>query len=216
MGFDRRQLANDTEETTRLTQEGHQSQIWTAMPAIVQKVRLDEMTVDVQPTIQGKIEDIDGVVTDVNLPVLIHVPICFPSAGGFTITMPVAVGDEVLVVIANRCIDGWWASGKISVQAEQRMHDLSDGFAILGPRSVPRVVPNISTTNLQIRNDAGTAYIEMTPGGAINLVGNVTVTGTLSASGGITSGSGPSAIALSTHKHSGVVPGGGTSGVPVP
>ncbi len=114
------------------------------------------MTIEAQPAIQGVVEDESGGSEAVNLPLLIHVPIIFPSGGGFLITFPLSEGDEVLVMFASRCIDAWWQSGGIQRPLEYRMHDLSDGFAIPGPRSLPNTVSDISTTDLQIRNDDGT------------------------------------------------------------
>lgn len=167
---DRAQLYNDAEEAQRLVLDGRQATIWTAIPGIVQSVNFSAMTVEVQPSIQGTIENENGTIQSVNLPLLVDVPIVFPSAGGFTITFPIVVGDEVLVVFSSRCIDAWWQSGGIQRPMEARMHDLSDGFAIPGPRSQPRVVPGISNSAMQIRNDAGTSYIEIDDDGKINLV----------------------------------------------
>ena len=105
------------------------------MPGIVQSVDLATMTCSVQPAIQGTIELEDGSLQTTNYPLLIHVPIIFPRAGNFIITLPLAAGDEVLVSWACRCIDAWWQSGGIQRPMEARMHDLSDGFAIPGPTS---------------------------------------------------------------------------------
>ncbi len=220
MSSDRNQLLNDGEQAMRLVLDGRQSSIWTALPCIVTAVNLTAMTLEAQPAIQGTIETETGEMQSVNLPVLVDVPIVFPGAGGFILTFPVAIGDEVLVIFASRCIDAWWQSGGIQRPAEARMHDLSDGFAIPGPRSQPRVAPNISATAAQLRNQAGTSYIEMSPDGKVKIVspveidftGNIKVTGTIMATGEITSG----AIPLSTHKHAGVTTGGGTSGGPTP
>ncbi len=151
----------------RLVLDGRQSSIWTAMPGIVQSVDLEAMTCEVQPAIQGTIEDENGVLQSVNLPILVDIPICFPNAGGFIITFPMAKGDEVLVVMASRCIDAWWQSGGIQRPMEARMHDLSDSFAIPGPRSQPNVATSISSTDLEIRNKAGSVYISITSGGKI-------------------------------------------------
>jgi phage baseplate assembly protein gpV len=104
--------------------------------------------------------------------------------------------------------------GGVQVQAEMRMHDLSDGFLIPGPKSQPKVISGISSTNLQIRTNVGANYIELTPTGQVNIVGNLHVQGTIIASGEITGGA--TAIPLSTHHHTGVTPGGGTSGPPTP
>lgn len=165
--MDRAQLLNDAEEAMRLVLDGRQSMLWTAMPGIIQSVDLAAMTCEVQPAIQGTIEDENGAVQSVNLPLLVDVPIVFPGAAGFIITFPLAAGAEVLVVFASRCIDAWWQSGGIQRPAEMRMHDLSDGFAIPGPRSQPNVVDGISSTALEIRNLAGTTLLSITAGGKI-------------------------------------------------
>lgn len=207
--------------------DGRQVGIWTAMPAIVQSVNLTAMTLVAQLAIQGRVLNSDGTETYVNIAPIQDVPICFPSAGGFTITLPIAAGDEVLLVFASRCIDSWWQNGGFAnVAMEFRMHDLSDGFAIPGPRSQTRLVGSISTTDLQIRNDAGSTFISIDAAGNINLTspgginidgpatftGDVMVTGKVTATGEV-EGNG---IMLSTHTHSGVTSGGGTSGPPVP
>lgn len=221
--MDRRQLYNDPEEGFRTAFDGRQVDLWTAMPCIVQSIDFDDMTLSAQPTIQATIEDEKGFLTSVNLPMLIKVPIVYPSAGGFTITFPIAAGDEVLVIFASRCIDSWWQSGAIGVPMEARMHDLSDGFAIPGPKSQPKVISNISSTAVQIRNDAGSSYVEISSDGKIKLVssseiditGNLKVTGTISATGEVTGNSATVPITLTTHVHSGVTTGGGSTGGPV-
>lgn len=161
-GEDPRQYLNDNEEGQRLAQDGHQARIWTAMPGIVQSVDLAKMTCVVQLAIQGRAEDEEGALTYQNISLLQDVPIVFPRAGGFTITFPIAAGDEVLVVFASRCIDSWWQNGGFANKPmEFRMHDLSDGFAIPGPSSQPKVIEAISSTEIQIRNDAGDTYLSI-------------------------------------------------------
>lgn len=208
--MDRAQLLNDQEEATRLLLEGNQVGLWTALPAIVTKVTLSAMTIEVQPALQAVIEDETGKLTPVNLPLLVDVPIVFPSAGGFTITLPIAIGDEVLVIFSSRCIDAWWQSGGVQQAMEARMHDLSDGFAIPGPRSTPRKISGISSTALQMRNDAGTSYVEISADGKIKLVsaseiditGDLKVTGTITATTDVKVGS----VSLTSHVHQVSVP----------
>lgn len=221
--MDRNQLLNDPELAIRYALDAVQARMWTAMPAIVTKVDLTEMTVECQPAIKGVITNEDQSETYVNLPVLVDCPICFPSAGGFTLTLPIAVGDEVLVIIASRCIDAWWQSGGVQLPIELRMHDLSDGFAIPGPRSLPRKVSSISPTNAQLRNDAGTTFLEITPTGRINMTapngvtvtGDLNVTGNVKATQEVTAKQGTANVHLSTHIHSGVTTGSGNTGAPV-
>lgn len=214
--MDRNELLNDAETAVTYALDGRQSQMWTAIPAIVTSVNLTAMTIECQPAIKGAIQNPDNSETVVSLPLLVDVPICFPSAGGFVLTLPIAIGDEVLVIFASRCIDAWWQNGVESIPMETRMHDLSDGFAIPGPRSQPNVVSGISASNAQLRTVAGTCYLEITPAGAINLVApaGVKITGNLVVTGTVTGG--PAGIGLTTHKHLGVTTGGGTSGGPTP
>jgi len=211
------QYLNDGEEALRLAFDGRLSNLWTALPGIVESVDFATMTCSVQPAIQGIVTDETGNEVPVNLPMLIHCPIIFPQAGGFALTLPLAVGDEVLIVWASRAIDAWWQSGGIQRPVEARMHDLSDGYVIPGPVSVPNVIGSISTTGAQLRNKAGTTLLEIGGDGKIRLTasevditGNLKVTGTIVATGEVTGNS----IPLSTHLHGGVTTGTGNTGVP--
>jgi len=234
----REERLDDPEESLRLALENAQSQIWTALPGVVTAVDLSKQTVSVQPSIQGNISAPDGSSQSVNLPLLVDVPIVWPRAGGFALTFPIAAGDEVLVVFASRCIDTWWQSGGVGVQAEVRMHDLSDGFAVLAPTSQPRKLSGVSSTNVQLRDDAGTTYVEIAPGGKIkllgatsidlnaptinmkatniNIEGTTTQTGSMNMTGQVTQTGGMSigGVTFGSHKHTGVQTGGGTSGGP--
>jgi hypothetical protein len=216
----RSERLDDLEEGLRIAMDSHQSHMWTALPGIVAGVDLAAQTLSVQPSVQGSITAPDGSVQAVNLPLLVDVPVVWPRAGGFALTFPIKAGDEVLVVFASRCIDAWWQSGDVGAQAEARMHDLSDGFAILAPTSQPKKFENINPNNVQLRDESGTTYVEITPDGAarvvaatkvdieapsVNIKGNVVHSGGSWVSNGITFGS---------HKHTGVVPGSGTSGGP--
>ena len=167
---DRRQLTNDPGVMMRAAQKAWQSVVWTALPGIITRFDAGKMTCEVQPTIQAKVLDYQGNTNWVKLPLLVDCPVVFPSAGGFSLTFPIKAGDEVLVVFASRCIDSWWQSGGIQVQAELRMHDLSDGFVIPGPRSQPRVLsPEVVTNQVQLRKDDGSSYF------AINQAGDMFV-----------------------------------------
>lgn len=166
--MDPREYLNDNEEAQRLSLDGRQSTMWTAIPAIVGSVDLTKMTLEATPAIQGRFEDQTGVVTYVDMPQVLDVPIVFPRTAGFAITFPIAAGDEVLIIFASRCIDAWWQSGGFSNKPmEFRMHDLSDGFAIPGPASQPNVLSGISSTDLQIRNRAGTVFLSIGADGKI-------------------------------------------------
>jgi hypothetical protein len=214
--------------------DNHQKDLWTSLPGIIQSFNAEAMTVVVQPTIQVRVTDRPtNKKTWVNMPLLLDVPIVIQRAGGMSVTLPIQVGNECFVCFSSRCIDGWWQLGGIQKQTEFRMHDLSDGFAFLGPTSQPHVIANYSTTTMQIRSDDGGLVMDFNPSnhnltittsgdidttstnfsitgkltvtGDTDIKGNVTTTGTLKNNG---------LLVGSTHTHGGVTPGSGTTGVP--
>lgn len=176
---------------------GLQANLWTAMPGKVSSVEnlAAQGTIDVQPTIRSVILGSDGKPVSKQLPVLPDCPVVMMGGGGFTTTYPIAKDDECLIVIANRCIDNWWANGDIQDQAEPRMHDLSDGFAIVGLRSRPRWLTGYDTKNVQMRSDDGKSFIEMTPDGDINATAQLDINLTASGSINLTAGKGISLTA---------------------
>ena len=162
--MDRRERTQDPIEATRTAVEGKQAELWTALPGLVESFDPVAMTVSVQPAVTGSVGDERGKTSTGTLPLLVDVPVVFPCGGGFTLTHPIKEGDECLVVFASRCIDGWWQAGGIGGTPDARMHDLSDGIAIVGPRSQARVLnPAVDTQNVQLRTDDGKAHITMMP-----------------------------------------------------
>lgn len=87
----------------------------------------------------------------------------FPRGGGCTLTFPVKAGDECLVIFADRCIDFWWQSGGVQEPVDDRQHDLSDAFCIVGPQSQAQKIGGISTGATQLRSDDGSTYFELNP-----------------------------------------------------
>lgn len=220
-GARRAERIQDAEEALIRAFAGLQAGIWTALPATVVKVDLEKMTIEAQPTIAAQIRAPDGSFSWVTMPVMVDVPIIFPSGGGYTLTFPIAVGDECLLVYSSRCIDAWWQSGGVQLQADLRMHDLSDAFALIGPRSQPRVLPSVSTTSVELRNDAGTTRVAIkangdlaftTPGTLDISAGTVNITAAVHTTGALTNNG---KDVGSAHKHSGVQPGGSNTGNPV-
>jgi hypothetical protein len=140
----------------------HQPTIWTALPAVVDTFNAGKATVHAQPTIQAQVYQPNGQWIDTNLPLCHDCPITYPGGGGFSLTFPLAKGNEGLLVFASRCIDSWWQSGGIQKQAELRMHDLSDGFFLpTGGMSNPNVPSSISTTGTELRSANGMASVHI-------------------------------------------------------
>ncbi len=145
-------------ETLRTLQSSVSSQLRVSMPGIVQSFDADSVTCDIQIGIKG---ESGGEST--NLSVLTNVPVVFQRGGGVTMTFPIKAGDECLLVFGDRCIDFWLQSGDIQETVDEREHDLSDAFAIIGPQSQAKKISGISTSAAQFRSDDGSTYFEINP-----------------------------------------------------
>ncbi|MER5082435.1 Gp138 family membrane-puncturing spike protein [Providencia stuartii] len=163
------------------------------------------------------------------LPPLVDVPVGFYRGGGFCVTVPVREGDEGLVIFAERCIDGWYVSGKQSQPLDHRFHDLSDAFFLPQGSSQPNKIPNYSSDSLSLQTDDGSTFIRMQSGkimikgdiehqGNYQLTGNALIKGNHSVNGNSESSGGTlkhnGKNIGDTHTHSGVQTGGGNTGGP--
>jgi hypothetical protein len=190
--FDARQVRTDQLETTLALHDRRQAQIHTAMVCQVIQFYPDTMTVDVQPCIQGIWRQPDGTVQYFDIAVLKDVPVIYPGGGQHTITFPVNAGDYCLVIFCERSIDNWYQMGGVQQPSDWRMHDINDGFALVGIRPNPTALggqanaavrrttrenlgPVTNTTATQIRSDDGLTAV--TVDGPTNTV-TVTCSGT--------------------------------------
>jgi len=182
--------ANDFEASLKAVIRSELLLLQTSCP--VQVVSYDplSMTATVQPLIRARVPLPDGTHIMVKPQLLVTVPVIFQSGGGFTLTFPIKPNDEGVCIFSSRAIDLWWLQGGIQNPVEFRIHSADDGFLMVGARSKPNVLPNISTTEVQLRSDDGLTSIGMGPLGAINIVaplpGLVTITGNLLVTGTIT------------------------------
>ena len=223
--MDRRERYPDQDETLRVYTEAKQARLWTALPGIVQSYNPAQMTVTVQPAINGVARQQDGTFVSLKMPVLLDVPVVWQGGGGCTAIFPITAGDECLVVFSSRCIDAWWSKGGVQDPTEVRMHSLSDGFALVGVRSAKTAFTPPTGVAALMSND-GTTYVQLNPStqalkltapGGINLngvtidsSGNVSSPATVTATTDVVGGG----KHLKTHTHSGVTTGGGTTGPP--
>lgn len=93
---------------------------------------------------------VNGVVQ--NSPVLVDVPVFILGGGNRVFTFPIRRGDSCLVLFNDRDMDNWHHTGSGGVPSSNRMHDLSDGLALVGFRSQANPVIGYSTTDVEMRN----------------------------------------------------------------
>lgn len=212
-------------DTIMLAMDSVLANLHTATVAKVTKV--DTKTINCQPIINRLVRG-----ESIQLPEFVEVPPVFLQGGGSYTAHPVAVGDYCLLIFTERCFDRWYHGQDFEIPLELRMHDYSDGFALVGVNplagaiTIPSVIQQTGDTNYDgdhthqgTLDRVGDTTIE----GDVVIDGDLRVTGTISAANfsGLDGGALTSTvdivsgtISLQNHVHTGVVPGGGNSGGP--
>jgi len=104
-------------------------EVFTSIPAIVVNIRdINQQRVDVKIAVnnitpEGEYKE---------NPVILSVPLMFPSTKTSALTFEVNVGDPVLLSFSQRCIDAFKSSGGIVNPLDLRRFDKRDAVAILG------------------------------------------------------------------------------------
>lgn len=133
-----------------------------SMPAIVTAFDSTRQVVSVQPAIAERLRKNSAPVT-IQLPVLQDVPIAFPTGGGWSLTLPIEVGDECDLIFQDMGIDLWWQNGGVANQMDGALfrHAIGDAVAWFGLRSQPRRLEDYSTSSMQLRSDDGSVVIDL-------------------------------------------------------
>lgn len=139
--------------------------LWVAMPGLVKAVDMTNQTVDVQPVLQRVIprgdDETDSPEAE-TLPVVPAVPLVFPRGGGFFVSVPVAVGDSVMLVFSDRDIGRWRETGQVPCNpGDQRAHTLSGAVAFPGVFPRGAKLADASPTNMVLGKD-GTPGMKIT------------------------------------------------------
>lgn len=97
----------------------------------------------------------------VDYPVLIDVPVWNAKGGKAALTMPIAQGDECVILFNDRDIDNWFQSGQVTGVASGRLHSSADGIAFVGLQSTPNFIAEYDAVRAVLRND--TAMVGVGP-----------------------------------------------------
>ena len=117
-----------------------------SLPGIVVKYDAAKQMADVQPALKTRYED--GTVR--LLPVVTNVPVGHPRANGAVVHLPLAAGDVVQIVFADRSLDKWLTEGGTVDPEDTRKHHLSDAWCIPGcyPSSEQMTIPDPTALTL--------------------------------------------------------------------
>lgn len=119
--------------------------IHTSMPGKVVAYDSLAQTVDVQPMCKRQLFTADGEKTYESLPLLAHVPVCFPRGGGYVVTFPLQAGDTVILVFSEAGLAEFLETGNEAEPWDTRRHHISNAVAI--PSISPDTAPLASGDN---------------------------------------------------------------------
>ena len=173
---------------------------------IAKVTAVQEKTISVQPVINRVV---DG--NSITLPQFTKVPPLFMQGGGSYTAHPIAVGDYCLLILTERCFDRWYSGADFQDPAEFRMHDYSDGIAIVGinPKAGALTIPDVIQQTGDTNQDG-----DYTRQGSLVQIGDMTITGNLHVDGEITCTGDVVAGGISLRNHTHPGDSGGTTGGP--
>ncbi len=197
-----------------------------ALPGSVQKVDMATQTVDVLPEIKRVLEDEDGNTKEESMPILPNIPLVFPRAGGYFLTLPVAVGDKVLILFCEKDLDQWRAKGRETAPDDLRMHSTAGAVAIAGVYPTMSPILTTNSTDMILGKDAG-SKIYIKPNAEIHLAQEnpaqyialatqvlTELTSLQTQINNIVTIMNANAVVFAAHTHPGVTPGPGVTGTP--
>lgn len=177
----------DNVEVLRAAMNAMAAGLSVALPGTIVLYNAATQTADVQPLLNRAVIGQSGDEAEEILPIIPSVPVVFPRGGGYFLTLPLAPGDNVLLVFNDRSIDTFMVStGSVPMpQVDLRQHHLSDAVAIPGFYPTPKVLKALTTPDMvlggenqaQLRMRGATA--EFTTAGAPASVGGFVALATL-------------------------------------
>lgn len=162
----------------------------------IEGVDFEKQTVDVQ-ILHKKVNQVFKTRELKDYPMLKSVPFIVLGGGGGSLTFPISVGDNCLLLFCDYEIDRWWDTGESLPANFERRHDISDAFAIVGVHSMVDLLQGYSRyVQLKYSDES-----KITVGNEITLDNaEVVATGNLTANGTVTC-----AQVLPNNGYSGVV-----------
>lgn len=150
----------------------------TVIPGIVKKVNVVNgslITIDADVVIYNMVTDDTGLkVKNEAIPTISNIPFVVPwgKTAGLLLSVPVNVGDDVLLLFADRSIDNWQSTGKMAAPAEDtipRTHDLTDAIAIPGifNNVTAKQVVGYDNQAIELRDTSNKVSIKVTKNAAI-------------------------------------------------
>lgn len=103
---------------------------------IAKVVAVNEFTIDCKPVINRVVNG-----ESKELTLFSEVPPVFLHGGSDYTAEAIKAGDYALIMFTERCYERWYFGDDNEAPSEMRMHDYSDGFALVGLRPESSAIP---------------------------------------------------------------------------
>lgn len=153
---------------------------------IAKVTKVGATTIDCRPVINRLVKG-----ESIPLPEFVDVPPIFMQGGSSYTAYPIAVGDYCILIFTERCFDRWYAGQDYQPPLELRMHDYSDGLALVGinPLAAALTIPSVIQQTGDTQQDGDYTHNgNMTRVGDVTHEGDYTQTGNTTVSGNIQAG----------------------------
>ena len=156
--------------------------IYTVMPGAVTAYDAASRRASVQPSID--VETTDGRL--IARPVIDNVPVLQPTGGGYSVRLPVAEGDLVLLLFPMRGLGNWLDDTAAGADRAAPTGGLMDGqHAVAVAGFGGRTAQTADSGSLALQNDDASIAVAIGEDG-VTVTGDLTVTGGLNVTGNVT------------------------------
>ena len=167
-------------ETLKALIDREIADVRTAIPGRIVSFDAATQLATVRPLIRRRVT-VGANVENVDMPEIQRVPVVMPHSqtAGFSVTMPVREGDDVMLTFSDRSIDTWVQDGDdqdIPEPVASRHHDISDAIAVIGCTPENRAISGYFGGGIQIRNGDGSRHVEVTDSTVVIQAESVTIT----------------------------------------
>jgi len=122
----------------------------TSMPGTIISFDPDDQTVEVQLDLKFR-RSVSGGYVEEEVDVLKDVPIIYPRANNYSLTMPIVPGDTCEVRFMERSIDNWLLEGGTVSPEDYRHHSLSDAVCYVGMWDRTKSIYNYNAAQPELR-----------------------------------------------------------------
>lgn len=134
----------------------HSASLRVMLPGVVESYDASRQVADVKPLLPIP-RDTGEDIFEEEIPVLPSVPVKFPRAGPFFMSLPLKKGHFVMLIFADRSYDRWWrgSGSKVDAPLLQHTHSEADAVALAGFYPDQDALSDAHPDHLVIGKDSG-------------------------------------------------------------